>query len=123
VGSDIWQNNATGQELLALAEKKGLRGGVRQRKLADPILIQGATAMNELSFTLGTVLFLMGWLGVIFIVRGALASLENFRLVWCPEMFTFSWVETAVRNLRADPELRTCSLWPEQQGCKQRCVR
>jgi len=80
--------------------------------------------MNELPSTMATTLFLLGWYSVILILRHALASFERIRLVWCPDMFTFSWVEMArISDLRAVPEVRTCSLWPEQQGCGQHCVR
>jgi len=80
--------------------------------------------MNELNFTMATTLFLLGWYGVILIVRRALAPLENTRLVWCPDIFTFSWVEiTLKREVRAIPAVRNCLLWPEQQGCEQHCIK
>lgn len=80
--------------------------------------------MNELNFTMATTLFLLGWYGVILIVRRALAPLENIRLVWCPDIFAFSWVEITVkRQRRAISAVRNCLLWPEQQGCEQHCIK
>jgi len=80
--------------------------------------------MNELHFTMATTSFLLGWYGVILILRRALAPFENIRLVWCPDLFTCSWVETAIiRNVRTVPEVRRCILWPEQQGCEQHCIK
>ncbi len=80
--------------------------------------------MTDLEVTLETALFLFGWYGVILLAGRLLASMEKIRLVWCPDILSFSWVKTSIlKDTRAIPVVTGCLLWPEYEGCEGRSVK
>ena len=81
--------------------------------------------MNELTLTIGALLFIFGWYGLSKIVGRWSRRLEKLRVVWCGQLKTFSLVETkpAPDDTGNNPEVRRCLLWPEYHDCDQRCIR
>jgi hypothetical protein len=79
--------------------------------------------MNDVTVMSAVVVFVLGWYGLTLAGRALLKGYENSRLVWCPEVRSFSYVE--VEESSHDGSLisvRHCSLWPQYRGCKSRCV-
>lgn len=80
--------------------------------------------MDELELSMATTLFLFGWYGVILVAGRLLASAEKIRLVWCPDILTFSWVKTAIlKDAPTIPVVASCLLWPEYKGCEGHCIK
>jgi hypothetical protein len=80
--------------------------------------------MNDIAFTVAAILFLLSWYGVILVGRRLLQAYEKLQLAWCPEIHSFSFIETN-KPLKGDVSVlvNQCLLWPEFKGCNQRCVK
>ena len=81
--------------------------------------------MNELTLTIGALLFIFGWYGLSQIVGRWSRKLQKWRVVWCARMETVSFVETkpAPNDTGNNPEVDRCLLWPELHDCDQHCIR
>jgi hypothetical protein len=78
--------------------------------------------MNELTITIGALMFIFGWYGLSKLVGWLARRWEHSRIVWCAPMKTFSIVDVSTRKGGANGEVRRCLLWPEQHDCAQRCI-
>ena len=81
--------------------------------------------MNELTLTIGALLFVAGWYGLSQIVGRLSRKLQKWRVVWCARIETVSFVETkpAPDDAGNNCEVLRCLLWPELQDCDRRCIR
>jgi hypothetical protein len=79
--------------------------------------------MYDLYETMAMITFVLGWYGVTLAGRLALKHCEKMRLVWCPALSTFSFVEPAqsMNNLHRST-VKNCLLWPEYGECSGRCL-
>jgi len=81
--------------------------------------------MNELTLTVGVILFLCGWYGMSKVAGRWLRRLQNSQVVWCAKVKTLSLIEPkfSSANRRTDREIGHCSLWPEYRDCDRRCIK
>ena len=84
-----------------------------------------------------SVLSLIPWFFVIALVAPAAYALGKVYLrtrgaheVTCPEVNHFATIQLDARHAVAmhavgenDRRVKTCSLWPERQGCQQACLK
>lgn len=78
--------------------------------------------MNELTFTIGALMFIFGWYGLSKLVGWLARRLEHSRIVWCASMKSFSIVDVSSARQGRDTTVRQCLLWPENKECAQRCI-
>ena len=78
--------------------------------------------MTEMNEIITAVVFVIIWYGLILIGRALFRSYEKMKLVWCPEVRSFSLIETGTVS-KAVSVVKHCLLWPEYKSCKQRCVK
>jgi hypothetical protein len=81
--------------------------------------------MDNLTITIGAILFISGWYGLSKVVGRLSRGLQKFRLVWCSRAKTFSLIETTASQTgnAMKPEVRRCVIWPEFHNCGQTCIR
>lgn len=72
---------------------------------------------------IATVVFVAIWYAMTLIGRALLKPYEKLKLVWCPEVRSFSFVETEPKADSSSVSVKRCLLWPEHEGCKRRCIK
>jgi hypothetical protein len=79
--------------------------------------------MNDVGVMSAVVMFVLWWYGLTLVGRKMFRPYENLRLVWCPELRSFSYIE-----VQTDTEhgirltAKNCLLWPEYSQCKSLCL-
>jgi len=83
--------------------------------------------MNDLTKLVAILVFTSIWYAMTLIGRALFKPYEKLRLVWCPEVRSLSFVETAAASNGNDAVVRVpvkrCLLWPDHKACGQRCVK
>jgi len=79
--------------------------------------------MNDLTRIIVTLVFTSIWYAMTLIGRALFKPYEKLKLVWCPEVRSLSFVETAATSKGKDAHVKRCLLWPEYRACGQRCVK
>ena len=79
--------------------------------------------MNDLTNLVAILVFTSIWYAMTLIGRALFKPYEKLRLVWCPEVRSLSFVETAATSKGKDAQVKRCLLWPEYRACRQRCVK
>jgi hypothetical protein len=79
--------------------------------------------MYDLYEMMAMITFVLGWYTVILAGHLALKSSEKMRLVWCPKLSTFSFVEAAdgLDGIHG-AVVKKCLLWPEYGKCGGGCL-
>jgi len=77
-----------------------------------------------LAITLGLIVIILGWYGLVMLARHVFNAHPQSLLVWCPKLRGVALVETESvhgggKNILV---VRHCSLRPDFQSCDQRCV-
>jgi hypothetical protein len=74
---------------------------------------------------IATVVFVLIWYAMTLIGRWLFKPYEKLKLVWCPEVRSFSFVETdpIPKADSSSVSVKRCLLWPEHEDCKRRCVK
>jgi hypothetical protein len=81
--------------------------------------------MSDITMIIATLVFVLIWYGLTLIGRALFKPFEKMNLVWCPEVRSFSFVETQPTSgsAFAPVSLKHCLLWPDHERCKERCVK
>ncbi len=81
--------------------------------------------MNDITMIIAALLFVLIWYGLTLIGRALFKPFEKMKLVWCPEVGSFSFVEPQPTSGIASAPLsvKHCLLWREYERCKKRCVK
>jgi hypothetical protein len=81
--------------------------------------------MNDLTKLVAILVFTSIWYAMTLIGRALFKPYEKLRLVWCPEVRSLSFVETAAASNDNDAvvPVKRCLLWPDHKACGQRCVK
>jgi hypothetical protein len=78
--------------------------------------------MNDIAVMAAITLFVLAWYGLTLIGREVLRRYETLSIVWCPEVRSFSYIQTETATDRSSVSVKSCLLWPEYSECKSRCV-
>lgn len=79
--------------------------------------------MNDVAVMAAVTIFVLTWYGLTRIGRKVFKRYEDMRMVWCPEIGSFSYIETARGKNGSPVSVKRCLLWPEYRQCKTRCVK
>jgi hypothetical protein len=77
--------------------------------------------MNDIGNMITIILFVSLWYSLFVVGRALLKPYEKLKLIWCPELHSFSFIETQA-NAGGSTAVKQCLLWPEHERCKQRCL-
>jgi hypothetical protein len=71
------------------------------------------------------ILFVIGSYGVVKVCGWFRRSAPHSSLLWCARMKCLAVVDTEVTLSETDQSEKVthCLLWPELQGCDQRCIK
>jgi hypothetical protein len=80
--------------------------------------------MYDVFVMIAVIIFVLAWYGLTLAGRAVLKPYEKMKVVWCPVVGSFSYVETEeCANGTPRLSVQRCLLWPEYRGCKNQCVR
>jgi len=81
--------------------------------------------MNDLTRIIAALVFVIIWYAMTLIGRALMEPYEKLKLVWCPEVRRLSFVEADAisEDGGASVSIRRCLLWPEDEDCKERCLK
>jgi hypothetical protein len=81
--------------------------------------------MNDMTKIIATLVFTSIWYAMTLIGRALFRPYEKLRLVWCPEVRSVSFVETAATSKGKDAAtpVKRCLLWSNYKACSQRCIK
>jgi hypothetical protein len=81
--------------------------------------------MNDLTRIIAALVFVIIWYAMTLIGRALFKPYEKLKLVWCPEVRNFSFVETVAisKGEHSSAPVKCCLLWPEYKTCRQGCIK
>lgn len=80
---------------------------------------------DDITMIIATFAFVLIWYALTLIGRALFKPFEKMKLVWCPEVRSFSFVETEPKlgSAHSPVSVRCCLLWPEYKHCNERCLK